>query len=102
MEPAIADICMCAGSAQAVWEKLEKRYGQKNNYARIFQLQTEIHQAKQQPGQSITEVLNYIEKGEMKFDCINQIPLTLRNYKGEMSKMRFFNFLPVLTQVMKH
>jgi hypothetical protein len=29
MEPAIADICMCAGSAQAVWEKLEKRYVQK-------------------------------------------------------------------------
>jgi hypothetical protein len=46
MEPTIADLCMCAGSARAVWQKLEKRYGQKNNYAQIYQLQTEIHQAR--------------------------------------------------------
>jgi gag-polypeptide of LTR copia-type len=55
MEPAIADICMCAGSAQAIWEKIEKRFGQKNNHARIFQLQTELYQAKKQPNQTITE-----------------------------------------------
>jgi hypothetical protein len=47
MEPTIIDICMCTGSTQVVWEKFEKSYGQKNNYARIFQLQTEIRQAKQ-------------------------------------------------------
>jgi gag-polypeptide of LTR copia-type len=55
MEPAIADICICAGSAQAIWEKIEKRFGQKNNHARIFQLQTELYQAKKQPNQTITE-----------------------------------------------
>jgi hypothetical protein len=32
MEPAIADLYMCAGSARVVWKKIEKRYGQKNNY----------------------------------------------------------------------
>jgi hypothetical protein len=49
MEPAIADLCMCVGFAQAVWKKIEKRYGHTNNYARIYQLQTKIHQARQQP-----------------------------------------------------
>jgi gag-polypeptide of LTR copia-type len=55
MEPAIADIYMCAGSAQAIWEKIEKRFGQKNNHVRIFQLQTKLYQAKKQPNQTITE-----------------------------------------------
>jgi hypothetical protein len=32
MEPAIADLYMCAGSVRLVWKKIEKRYGQKNNY----------------------------------------------------------------------
>jgi gag-polypeptide of LTR copia-type len=62
MEPAIADIYMCAGSAQAIWEKVEKRFGQKNNHARIFHLQIELHQAKKQLNQTITEWLNFIEK----------------------------------------
>jgi hypothetical protein len=38
MDPTIADICMCVGSACAIWQKLERRFGQKNNHARIYQL----------------------------------------------------------------
>jgi hypothetical protein len=62
MEPTIADICMCAGSAQGIRQKVERRFGQKNNHVRIFQLQTELHQAKKQPNQTITKWLNFIKK----------------------------------------
>jgi hypothetical protein len=27
MEPTIADICMCAGSAQGIWQKVKRRFG---------------------------------------------------------------------------
>jgi hypothetical protein len=62
MEPAITDICVCAEFAQAIWQKIENRFGQKNNHVRILQLQTELYQEKKQPNQTITEWLNFIEK----------------------------------------
>jgi hypothetical protein len=46
--------------------------GKKNNHTIIFQLQIELHQAKKQQTQTITEWLNFIEKNEMKYDCIDQ------------------------------
>jgi hypothetical protein len=87
IEPGISDICMSAGSAQGIWQKVERRFGQKNKHARIFQLQTELHQVKKQPNDLTSSRII-----KMKFNYTDQPQLTL---------ITSFNSLQVLIRVMK-
>ena len=61
MELPIADLFYCTNSAKELWDKAEKLYGHKNNYAHIFQLQQNRHKIKQQ-NQSVTEILSQFQK----------------------------------------
>jgi DNA repair exonuclease SbcCD ATPase subunit len=66
------------------------------NSVRIYQLQIEIHQARQQPNQSITELLNHIEKKREEIRMYRPQTTNLEELQKREEKDKTFQFLASL------
>jgi gag-polypeptide of LTR copia-type len=91
MEPYIAKIMTYQNTVRQMWEKAEKLYGKRKNHSHVYRLQQELHQIKQQPNQSISEIFALLQEktDELKLYRTSKKRQNLKKLANEKNKMRY-------------
>jgi hypothetical protein len=83
--------------AQAIWQKIEKKFWQKNNHTRIFQLQIELYQEKKVTQSNNHRMVKlHREKNEMKSNYTDQATTDLKELQTRADQDDIFQFLTSL------
>jgi gag-polypeptide of LTR copia-type len=62
MEPHISKIMTYQETSKQMWDKAERLYGKRKNHSHVYRLQQELHQIKQQPNQSVSEIFSLLQE----------------------------------------
>jgi gag-polypeptide of LTR copia-type len=62
MEPHISKIMTYEETTKKMWDKAERLYGKRKNHSHVYRLQQELHQIKQQPNQSVSEIFTLLQE----------------------------------------
>jgi truncated hemoglobin YjbI len=97
MEPQIYGIHAYADTTKELWDSLYQMYGQANNASRIFELQQNIANSKQEANQSFTEFFGVMKRQWEELRQLRPVASTVNEYLQREEHDRIFQLLANLS-----